>query len=216
MVLKVTHVGSDVPLDVAKPLILARIMSRVAVGATGCWVWQGWCNTLGYGEGNFCGRRWMVHRLVYTLERGEIAPGLQACHTCDNPKCVNPDHIFIGTRKDNMSDCRQKGRHFLASKTHCKRGHEFTTENTRVNRSGSRTCRTCERERQRTKKYTPGRGRQLKAACIHGHPLIGENVVITADGRRRCRACNLAQSRRTAQRRAGSGPAVSAEPANSA
>lgn len=52
----------------------------------------------------------MAHRLYYTVFNGAIPDGIFALHKCDNPSCVNPDHIFLGTKKDNMADCKSKGR----------------------------------------------------------------------------------------------------------
>ena len=56
------------------------------------------------------GRAKMCHRLAYEFKFGPIPEGMQALHKCDNPKCCNPDHIFIGTPMDNVADCIQKGR----------------------------------------------------------------------------------------------------------
>jgi len=76
----------------------------------GCWLWTGSKHTTGYGGIRFRGRMWGAHRVSWTLYRGEIPEGLSVCHTCDNPLCVNPDHLFLGNQKDNMLDARNKGR----------------------------------------------------------------------------------------------------------
>lgn len=76
-----------------------------------CWLWQGCVNTTGYGMANWAGRKNIVaHRLVWTLLKGEIPAGLEACHTCDTPRCCNPDHIFLASHAENMADCKAKGR----------------------------------------------------------------------------------------------------------
>ena len=75
-----------------------------------CWEWGGALNSKGYAICGYQGRQWRVSRLVYTLTKGPIKESLFACHKCDNPRCVNPDHIFIGTQLDNITDMKRKGR----------------------------------------------------------------------------------------------------------
>ncbi len=92
-----------------------------------------------------------AHRRAWEKENGPIPEGLEICHMCDNRRCVNVEHMFLGTRSENMIDASRKGRlnNHCARKTHCKRGHKFTGENTRISPDGFRVCKTCRREWQR-------------------------------------------------------------------
>jgi HNH endonuclease len=66
-----------------------------------------------YGQVRYQGRNWLVHRLSYTLHIGCVPNELDVCHSCDNPPCWNPRHLFKGTRIDNMQDSKRKGRNFI-------------------------------------------------------------------------------------------------------
>lgn len=83
-----------------------------------CWIWTGAVSkgkeSGGYGILRGQGRTVRAHRASFELHFGPISRGLEICHTCDNRGCVNPDHLFEGTQKDNMQDCAQKGRIFRA------------------------------------------------------------------------------------------------------
>lgn len=90
--------------------IVERIWAGIKVDANGCWNWQKLLSPTGYALIGHEGFTWRGHRLTYTLFRGPIPEGLQACHRCDNPKCINPAHIFLGTTKDNLVDAAKKNR----------------------------------------------------------------------------------------------------------
>jgi len=75
-----------------------------------CWEWIRYKNTKGYGMITIHGKPVMAHRLSWEMRNGPIPEGLCACHHCDNPSCVNPGHIFIGTAQDNIRDSYLKSR----------------------------------------------------------------------------------------------------------
>jgi HNH endonuclease len=77
---------------------------------TGCIEWMGSRDKLGYGRLVVTGSSVLAHRKAWELERATVPEGLHVCHKCDNPPCVNPDHLFIGTHVDNMMDKHGKGR----------------------------------------------------------------------------------------------------------
>ena len=91
----------------------------------------------------------MLHRHVWEEAHGQIPDGLHVLHRCDVPGCVNVEHLFLGTRFDNMQDIVTKGRHtsnrdgFLRNKTHCKQGHPYIEENVGITAAGHRFCRVC-------------------------------------------------------------------------
>lgn len=122
-----------------------------------CLVWQGVRLRGRHGlvgvKRNGKWRTLYTHRVAWEATYGPVPEGMVVCHRCDNPPCVNPEHLFVGTQRDNLNDMRAKGRHnpddiWVANrkKTHCKRGHEFTPENTRLRQTAegvSRVCRAC-------------------------------------------------------------------------
>ena len=75
-----------------------------------CWLWTASTSTNGYGQFRFLGGYWRAHRVSYYLFVGKIPKGLKVLHTCDVKTCVNPDHLFLGTNKENTEDMIKKGR----------------------------------------------------------------------------------------------------------
>ena len=99
--------------------ITERLLSKVVLNkSSGCWEWQGYTRN-GYGRTTIGSRKdgtrhtISVHRLAYITWVGEIPQGFEVCHKCDNPCCINPEHLFVGTRQDNIDDRERKGRNIV-------------------------------------------------------------------------------------------------------
>lgn len=103
------------PLGGRSNHLLDRLADKFTVG-DGCWEWTAHRDKHGYGRIRLNGIPALAHRVVYELLVGAIPEGLFALHHCDNPGCVRPDHIFLGTQRDNMRDMWKKGRSNLQKK----------------------------------------------------------------------------------------------------
>lgn len=145
--------------DSFKPILIAaeerrrvieRFMARSVPVESGCWEWQGALSPRGYGSMKMHNTSYAAHRVSWALFRGEPDPRLVIDHLCRNTSCVHPDHLDLVTQRENLlraptSIVAQ------ALKTYCKRGHEFTPENTGIRFRGTyrmRSCRTCEKVRR--------------------------------------------------------------------
>jgi hypothetical protein len=119
-----------------------------------CWQWQANASPNGYGRFYRDGRQHGAHRVAYELNVGPIPEGLTIDHLCKNTRCVNPNHLEAVPAAVNMlrgdSPCARNAR-----KTHCKHGHEFTPENTRLSSRG-RACLTCEKEALKRRRRAAG------------------------------------------------------------
>jgi hypothetical protein len=126
---------------------LERFESKyeVMMDDRGCWEWT--ANRLPWGYGRIFkdGELKLAHRASYELHTGSIPNNMLVCHTCDNPSCVNPKHLFLGTDSDNTKDMILKGRNKNLRKTKCIKGHEFTDRNTKIRKTGARRCLLCQK-----------------------------------------------------------------------
>jgi hypothetical protein len=110
-----------------------------------CLVWTGARNSKGYGQTSISRRRVFTHRVMFEVEKGPIPEGFQIDHLCRNPSCCDPSHLEAVTPRENTI----RGNAGLHRKieteamTHCKRGHQYSEENTYVSKHGKRQCRIC-------------------------------------------------------------------------
>lgn len=114
---------------------------------TPCWAWGGSRHESGYGvlymgTGRKDVKYRVAHRVIWEGFHGPVPKGLELDHLCRNRGCVNPDHLeAVTSRVNNLRGMSPTAQH--ARQTHCKRGHEFTSENTLKHSSGGRRCKTC-------------------------------------------------------------------------
>lgn len=132
----------------ARPTVQQRFEDKfVPDPNSGCWLWTASVGGGGYGKFGGKGRTPQdAHRASWQMYRGEIPAGLMVLHRCDVRCCVNPNHLFLGTAKENTHDMMAKGRYTPWNRgiTHCKQGHEFSPENTVYVKGGkARACRKC-------------------------------------------------------------------------
>jgi hypothetical protein len=141
-----------------------RLWSRAVKQPNGCWEFSGNRHVQGYGVIRHEGRSRRAHRVAYELAHGPIPERMVVMHSCDNPPCINPEHLSVGTVAENNRDRQNKGRSappvnwagWQRRLTQCKYGHPFTPENTYIkpeSSHGVRVCRTCNRE-GRPDRYT--------------------------------------------------------------
>lgn len=143
-----------------------RFWGRVEIGI-GCWPINFKPIKFGYRRVKWRGVHILAHRLAWQLANGPIPDGMRVLHHCDNPACVRPDHLFLGTQLDNIADMKAKGRaanramrdpaYVYQRATHCRRGHGLEG-----NRHQSGQCLTCHREADRMRK------RAMRAAAKAG------------------------------------------------
>jgi hypothetical protein len=124
-----------------------------------CWIWRGAVVPgTGYGQITLACRKLGAHRAAWALANGYWPQSReQICHTCDNPVCVRPDHLWAGTATSNMHDMIAKGRSGGTGaenrvKTHCKHGHAFTPDNLLPRKTKRRDCKKCSQLRRHVRR----------------------------------------------------------------
>lgn len=173
------------------------IWKNYKITSSGCWEWQKYIGLNGYGQISINNKKISVHRLSYKLHFGHLPDDMHVCHKCDNRKCINPNHLWLGKDLDNLRDMWKKGRgkNQNMNKDKCKNGHLFNGDNLKItnykNRTQRRICITCEKEYGR-KKYLQKIGRDSlpkRTHCKRGHEWIEENIVIRPNGEKNCKIC---------------------------
>ena len=132
-----------------------------------CWIWTGYRLPSGYGRFNIDGKRVEVASRVAFFWANGAWPRF-ACHHCDNPSCVNPSHLYDGTPATNMRDMVARGRHYLAGREACARGHRYSEHPPRVITSRGRTERQCVVCAVEYKRRHAAKRRAAHHAQLHG------------------------------------------------
>ena len=114
--------------------VINRFEDKIYYGLDGCWYWTHSINNKGYGCLGINKKAMLAHRVSYLIHNPDVnIDGVLICHECDNPLCVNPDHLFIGTHKENTADMISKGRSMLIFNSRrngmCKQGHALDHPN---------------------------------------------------------------------------------------
>jgi hypothetical protein len=139
--------------DLSDSDYIASFKKRCLITSAGCWEWIGHRSRLGYAEGCYRAKNWRLGRLLLTLTRRPLNRNEVAMHSCDNPPCINPDHLRIGTQKENIADAVRKKRMVGQSKSHCDRGHLL--EGANLAKAATRRCIVCQRGLRRIRKGWP-------------------------------------------------------------
>lgn len=177
----------------------------------GCWLWLG--GTIEFGHGRLADwptrRSVGAHRFSWEFHNGPIPEGMFVCHHCDVPRCVRPDHLFLGTNADNMRDMKQKDRaargerngqvKLVEEQVRAIYQRAVNGEQSSVIASAYGTSTTHVRQITRCERWkhlglVPVKaghlsGNAFKTHCRNGHPFTPENTRKTTNGKRACRAC---------------------------
>lgn len=166
----------------AMEIILARVVVEDRGHSSPCWIWTGPVTHQGYGRTSVrgVGYRVRIHRVAYEAVKGPIPEGLVLDHLCRVRPCCNPDHLEPVTPAENT----RRGVHV---RTHCKYGHEYTPESTRISSKGSRFCGIC---------YPASSTLRTKDRCRNGHTYGPDNPPGDRSTGHRCPICRRASHAR--------------------
>lgn len=189
--------------DSVKARFWARVEKR---GPDDCWPWDKIDNISRYGRFSIGHKTYPAHRFSLIMASGfEPDSKMFACHSCDNRRCVNPNHLHWGDHVENMREARDRGTmKGMNRKTHCKRGHPLTDDAVYLDPNGNRSgCKKCcginlKERRARDKaagivRARPSRAKLPKRThCKWGHPFVEGSVYIRPNGKRgSCIKCNI-------------------------
>ena len=138
-----------------------------------CWIWTGLSIWNGYGRIWVKGKPKLAHRVSMFLYKDfDLNSDKLILHKpeCNNRKCVNPDHLYIGDHNDNMRDKAISKTNHQSNKTHCPKGHEYTPENTYIVARGERCCKTCYNKRNRDNQRRLRIKRKIKGGELNDNP----------------------------------------------
>jgi len=166
-----------------------RFWARVERGTgDSCWLWTGSKTPKGYGHMRINGKNVYVHRLSYQIHHGPIPDKIEVCHTCDNPPCINPSHLFLGTHAENIEDSKKKGRRINCErgpgkrngeKNNMKRGlvsYKIIKSGVLARNGKIKIDSVCaEYSDGSARRWTP-KEKGFKAACQHARKFLSENA----------------------------------------
>ena len=122
-----------------------KFLSKVKINKdSDCWEWSGELTSYGYPKIYYKGKRFRAHRVSYNIFKGVLDSGLVIDHICRNKKCVNPEHLRQVNKQINAVENSVSIAALNKAKTHCRLGHEYTQQNTRIHKN-SRHCITCDK-----------------------------------------------------------------------
>ena len=180
---------------------------------SGCWIWIGAC--LKDGRGNITreinGKKKSIRasRFSYEAFVGPIPTGMLICHKCDTPSCVNPQHLYCGTSKDNYWDSRNKNRHYVRNRSnhslnklsdedikYIKDNHATESTSSLANRFGVAFTTISNIRKRFNLSPSIKVVRQNLGVCTRGHSLVHPNLYSRGRGRYTCKTCHIMRSRK--------------------
>nr|WP_315462663.1 hypothetical protein [uncultured Sphingomonas sp.] len=152
--------------------VVERFKSKIGNGAADeCWMWQGYRTKFGHGQFWIEGRAVVASRIALAIKLGRpLTSAEAACHSCDNPGCCNPAHLWLGDVAANNRDMIAKGRQHQQRQSACRHGHPFVPQNTYMARRADgrtfRRCRTCQRAIDAKRDYAAEAARRAAAPAL--------------------------------------------------